>query len=107
MRGPVPAGAQLPAYVEATGVNGVSIDWAAEPSLVRERVQTKVAVQGNLDPLVLIAGGEALDRAVDDVLANFAQGRLIFNLGHGVLPETNPAHVRAMVNAVKELSAQP
>ena len=62
----------LPGYVEATGVDAVSIDWAAEPSLIRERVQTKVAVQGNLDPLVLIAGGEALDRAIDDVLANFA-----------------------------------
>ena len=68
------AGALLPAYVEATGVNAVSIDWAAEPSLIRERVQSRVAVQGNLDPLVLIAGGAALDRAVDDVLANYAPG---------------------------------
>ena len=66
------AGALLPAYVEATGVDAVSIDWAAEPSLIRERVQSRVAVQGNLDPLVLIAGGAALDRAVDDVLANYA-----------------------------------
>ncbi len=59
---------------DATGVDAVSIDWAAEPSLIRERVQNRVAVQGNLDPLVLIAGGAALDRAVDDVLANYAQG---------------------------------
>ena len=51
------AGALLPAYVEATGVDAVSIDWAAEPSLIRERVQNRVAVQGNLDPLALIAGG--------------------------------------------------
>ena len=58
------AGAMLPAYVEASGVNAVSIDWAAEPTLIRERVQSRVAVQGNLDPLVLIAGGAALDRAV-------------------------------------------
>ena len=88
-------------YVEATGVDAVSIDWAAEPSLIRERVQTKVAVQGNLDPLVLIAGGEALDRAVDDVLANFAGGRLIFNLGHGIQPETPIAHVEQMVERVR------
>src|SRR5262249_2683910 len=74
------AGALLPAYVEATGVNAVSIDWTAEPSFIRERVQSRVAVQGNLDPLALIAGGVALDRAVDDVLANYAKGRLIFNL---------------------------
>ncbi|MDO9059582.1 MAG: uroporphyrinogen decarboxylase family protein, partial [Bradyrhizobium sp.] len=95
------AGAQLPGYVETTGVDGVSIDWAAEPSLIRERVQTKVAVQGNLDPLVLIAGGEALDRAVDDVLANFAGGRFIFNLGHGIQPETPIAHVEQMVARVR------
>ena len=68
------AGALLPAYVEATGVNAVSIDWAAEPSLIRERVQNRVAVQGNLDPLALIAGGAALDRAVDDVLAELRRG---------------------------------
>jgi uroporphyrinogen decarboxylase len=95
------AGAQLPAYVEATGVNAVSIDWAAEPSLIRARVQSRVAVQGNLDPLVLIAGGPALDRAVDDVLANYAGGRFIFNLGHGIQPETPIAHVEQMLKRVR------
>ena len=96
------AGAQLPGYVEATGVNGVSIDWTAEPAFIRERVQSRVAVQGNLDPLVLITGGAALDRAVDNVLANFAQGRFIFNLGHGIQPETPIAHVEQMVRRVRE-----
>jgi uroporphyrinogen decarboxylase len=95
------AGALLPGYVEATGVDAVSIDWAAEPSLIRERVQTRVAVQGNLDPLALIAGGAALDRAIDDVLASYAQGRLIFNLGHGIQPETPIAHVEQMVKRVR------
>jgi len=96
------AAGQLPAYVEATGVNAVSIDWTADPSFVRERVQSKVAVQGNLDPLALIAGGAALDRAVDDVLANYGKGRLIFNLGHGIQPETPIAHVERMVARVRE-----
>jgi uroporphyrinogen decarboxylase len=95
------AGALLPGYVEATGVDAVSIDWAAEPSLIRERVQNRVAVQGNLDPLVLIAGGAALDSAVDDVLANYAKGRLIFNLGHGIQPETPIAHVERMLKRVR------
>ena len=95
------AGALLPSYVEATGVDAVSIDWTSEPSLIRERVQSRVAVQGNLDPLVLIAGGDALNRAVDDVLANFASGRLIFNLGHGIQPETPIAHVEQMVKRVR------
>jgi uroporphyrinogen decarboxylase len=94
-------GALLPAYVEATAVDGVSIDWAAEPALIRTRVQNRVAVQGNLDPLVLIAGGAALDRAVDDVLENYGSGRLIFNLGHGILPETPIAHVEQMIQRVR------
>src|SRR5258708_32010056 len=95
------AGALLPAYVETTGVNAVSIDWAAEPSLIRERVQSRVAVQGNLDPLALIAGGAALDRAVDDELANYAQGRLSFNLGHAIQPDTPIAHVEHILNRVR------
>jgi uroporphyrinogen decarboxylase len=95
------AGALLPHYVETTGVDAVSIDWAAEPALIRERVQSKVAVQGNLDPLVLIAGGSALDSAVDDVLSNYAAGRLIFNLGHGIQPETPIAHVEQMLKRVR------
>ncbi|HEV2155614.1 uroporphyrinogen decarboxylase [Bradyrhizobium sp.] len=95
------AGAQLPGYVEATGVNAVSIDWTAEPAFIRERVQSRVAVQGNLDPLVLITGGAALDRAVDSVLASFAQGRFIFNLGHGIQPETPIAHVEQMLKRVR------
>lgn len=96
------AGALLPAYVGATKVNAVSIDWTAEPSLIRERVQNRVAVQGNLDPLALLAGAAALDRAIDDVLANFSQGRLIFNLGHGILPETPIAHVEQMIRRVRD-----
>jgi uroporphyrinogen decarboxylase len=96
------AGALLPAYVGATRVDAVSIDWTAEPSLIRERVQSRVAVQGNLDPLALIAGGGALERGIDDVLSNYAQGRLIFNLGHGILPETPIAHVEQMVERVRD-----
>jgi uroporphyrinogen decarboxylase len=95
------AGAQLPGYVEATGVDAVSIDWTAEPALVRERVQNRVAVQGNLDPLVLVCGGAALDRAIDEVLSNYAAGRLVFNLGHGILQETPIAHVERMLNRVR------
>jgi uroporphyrinogen decarboxylase len=95
------AGALLPGFVERTGVNGVSIDWATEPKMVREQVQNRVVVQGNLDPLVLIAGGAALDQAVDDVLANFSAGRHIFNLGHGIQPETPIAHVEQMVKRVR------
>jgi uroporphyrinogen decarboxylase len=95
------AGGLLPDYVATTGVDAVSIDWTAAPALIRERVQSKVAVQGNLDPLALIAGGDALDQAVDDVLSNYAAGRLIFNLGHGIQPETPIAHVEQMIARVR------
>ena len=95
------AGALLPGYVETTGVNAVSIDWTAEPLLIRKQVQNHVAVQGNLDPLALIAGGNALDQAVDEVLTNYASGRLIFNLGHGIQPGTPIAHVEQMLKRVR------
>ena len=92
----------LPYDVAATGVNAVSIDWTAEPAMIRERVQSKVAVQAKPDPLALIAGGAALDRAIHDVLANYGKGRLIFNLGHGIQPETPIGHVEQMVRRVRE-----
>jgi len=95
------AGALLPDYVTQTNVDAVSIDWTAAPSLIRDQVQSRVAVQGNLDPLALIAGGATLDQAIDDVLENFAAGRLIFNLGHGIQPETPIAHVEQMVARVR------
>jgi uroporphyrinogen decarboxylase len=58
-------------------------------------------VQGNLDPLVLLAGGRALDRAIDEILEAFAAGPFIFNLGHGILPETPIAHVEQMLARVR------
>ncbi len=96
------AGASLPAFVDSTKVDAVSIDWTAEPGFVRQRVQSRVAVQGNLDPLVLLEGGRALDQAIDDVLANFGSGPLIFNLGHGILPATPIAHVEQTLNRLRK-----
>ncbi len=98
---PRSAGALLADYVAAVPVDGVSIDWTAEPRFVREQVQTGAAVQGNLDPLALLAGGAALDAGVDAVLESYAAGRFIFNLGHGILPETPIAHVERMLRRVR------
>jgi len=69
--------------------------------LIRARVQNRVAVKGNLDPMVLITSGARLVRAVDEVLANYGRGRLIFNLGHGIQPETPIAHVEQMLKRVR------
>ncbi len=63
-------------------------------------LQPRVAIQGNVDPLALLAGGEALDREVDDVMT-LAEGPLIFNLGHGILPATPIAHVERMLKRVR------
>jgi uroporphyrinogen decarboxylase len=95
------AGAMLARYVEGVPVDAVGLDWMAEPKFVREKIQSRVPIQGNLDPLALLAGGAALDRGVDCVLDNFAKGPLIFNLGHGILPETPVAHVEQMLRRVR------
>jgi uroporphyrinogen decarboxylase len=95
------AGASLAGYIEQVSVNAVSIDWTADPAFIRQRVQSRVAVQGNLDPLVLLAGSAALDRAIDDILADFGTGPFIFNLGHGILPETPIAHVEQTLRRIR------
>ena len=58
-------------------------------------------IQGNLDPIALIAGGAALDKAVDDILAATAGAPHIFNLGHGILPETPIAHVEQLLRRIR------
>jgi uroporphyrinogen decarboxylase len=95
------AGSQLPRYVAETGVDAAGLDWMIDRDFARERVQSAVPVQGNLDPMVLLAGGVALDRAVDAVMQAFADGPFIFNLGHGILPETPIAHVEQMLKRVR------
>jgi uroporphyrinogen decarboxylase len=95
------AGTSLPRYVAETAVNAVGLDWMIDRTFARDHVQSRVPVQGNLDPLVLVAGGAALDHAVDVVLEAFAGGPFIFNLGHGILPETPIAHVERMLERVR------
>jgi uroporphyrinogen decarboxylase len=95
------AGAMALPYVEMTGVSGVGIDWTFERAIARDALQSRVPVQGNVDPLALLAGGVALDREVDDVLRHLGEGPLIFNLGHGILPDTPIAHVERMLKRVR------
>jgi uroporphyrinogen decarboxylase len=98
---PRSAGTLLARYIEAIPVDAVGLDWTVDRAFVRERVQSRVAVQGNLDPLVLVAGGAALDRAVEAVLEAFADRPFIFNLGHGIVPETPIAHVESMLRRIR------
>jgi uroporphyrinogen decarboxylase len=95
------AGSNLARYVDRVPVNAVGLDWMIDVDFARETVQKRRPVQGNLDPLVLRAGGVALDRGVDAVLKAFADGPFIFNLGHGILPDTPIAHVEQMIRRVR------
>jgi len=95
------AGSLLPLYAHHTDVDAVGLDWMIDKTFARYQVQRLKPVQGNLDPLALLAGGEALDRAVDDVMAAFAEGPFIFNLGHGILPETPIENVERMIKRVR------
>jgi uroporphyrinogen decarboxylase len=95
------AGVLLARYVDEVAVDAVGLDWTIDRAFARERIQSRMPVQGNLDPLVLVAGGAALDRAVDDVLAAFAGAPFIFNLGHGIVPETPIAHVERMLARIR------
>jgi uroporphyrinogen decarboxylase len=96
------AGSNLIRYAEQTGVNAVGLDWMIDKTFARNQIQSVVPVQGNLDPLALLAGGSALDHAVDTTLEAFAARPFIFNLGHGILPETPIAHVEHMVKRVRD-----
>ena len=94
-------GAGLLRYVEDVPVDAVGLDWIADPAFVRDQIQWRVPVQGNLDPLALLAGGSALDQGVDNILAAFSERPFIFNLGHGILPQTPIAHVEQMIARVR------
>ena len=95
------AGAMALPYAEMTGVSAIGLDWTFERAIARDALQSRVPVQGNVDPLALLAGGAALDREVDDVLRHLGDGPLIFNLGHGILPETPVAHVERMLKRIR------
>ncbi len=95
------AATKLERYVETVPVDAVGLDWMIELSFARDRIQTKCPVQGNLDPLALLAGGKALDRAIDAIVETLSPGPFIFNLGHGILPETPIAHVERLIARVR------
>ncbi|RAI44069.1 uroporphyrinogen decarboxylase [Rhodoplanes roseus] len=95
------AGTQLERFIDRVPVDAVGLDWTIDLAFARERIQTRVAVQGNLDPLLLIAGGDALDRGVDAVLEAFRDGPFIFNLGHGITPDAPIENVERMLARVR------
>ena len=91
-------------YARETGIDAISCD-TSMPVGWMQRLQVHLPVQGNLDPLLLVAGGPQLDARVGAILEALGQGPFIFNLGHGILPETPIEHVTRLVNLVKVGSA--
>ena len=93
------AGALVEGYATAAGVQGVGLDTQA-PAALGLRLQSHVTIQGALDPILLRAGGAALDRRIDTLIEQWSAGPYIFNLGHGVLPDTPVAHIAQAVKRV-------
>ena len=98
------AGLLYERFVQETGVNAVSIDATVPLTWAAENLQTHCAVQGNLDNLALLTGGAAMEVEVADILAALSDGPFIFNLGHGILPETPVPHVERLVELVRGTS---
>ena len=94
-------GPRLLELKDATGADALGIDTAVDPHWAARSMPVTTVLQGNLDPLALIAGGQALDAAVGRILAAFRHRPHIFNLGHGILPETPIAHVERLVELVR------
>ena len=99
-------GGQWLEAMAASGCDALGLDWTCDLALARQRVGHKVALQGNMDPSVLLSTPSRIREEVAKVLASFGPGAVghVFNLGHGITPDVPPEHVRAMVDAVHELS---
>lgn len=95
------AATMLSAYTSQVEVSGVGLDTAIDPQHVLKSVPQSMAVQGHLDPLLLIAGGDAMDARVRELLVAFKDRPHVFNLGHGVRPETPIPHVERVVELVR------
>lgn len=95
-------------FVDAVPVQGVSLDQSMDMEWAAANVPENIVLQGNLDPMVLVAGGQTLKTAIDDILAKMSGGttgamgrRHIFNLGHGIVPQTPPEHVAQLVRHIR------
>jgi uroporphyrinogen decarboxylase len=98
---PKGAGAKLAAYARETGVNAVGLDETVDPVWANSVLPEGLPVQGNLDPLALLTGGEVMTSAARHILAAFPDRPHIFNLGHGILPDTPIAHVEQLLKLVR------
>jgi uroporphyrinogen decarboxylase len=99
------AGPLYPSYQQAVGAAGLGLDTTVPLGWAR-RAMPAVCLQGNLDPIALLVGGKALRAEAERIVAALAGSPFVFNLGHGVLPETDPESVAALVGLIKSLELQ-
>ena len=90
-------------YVKATGVQGLGLDSGVPLAWARDYLQSEVCVQGNLDPMLLVSGGRPMRTEIQRILDHLTGGPFIFNLGHGITPETPPEHVAELVKIIRRL----
>jgi len=95
------AGPRYATYAAETGVDAVGLDAAVGLAYARNELQTRVAVQGNLDPALVVAGGPPMEAAARRILRALGDGPFVFNLGHGILPETPVDNVVALARLVR------
>jgi uroporphyrinogen decarboxylase len=95
------AGVQVGSYARETGVDAVALDTGTDLRVAQQLLPERIATQGNLDPLALVGGGEALRAEAQTVLAAVRGRPHIFNLGHGIVPQTPPEHVAELVQLVR------
>jgi uroporphyrinogen decarboxylase len=95
------AGPRLEGLAQSSGADGIGLDWGVDPRWAAATLNPEVTLQGNLDPLALIAGGEALQRDVAAIREAMSERPFIFNLGHGIQPQTPVAHVEQLVKLVR------
>ena len=98
---PKGAGGKLPAYAREVGADAIGLDETVDPNWAHNNLPKDLPVQGNLDPLALITGGDMLDQAITRIIDAFQDRPHIFNLGHGILPDTPIAHVEALVARIR------
>ena len=100
---PKGAGALYGNFVRKTGVTALGLDWSVPLSFAK-KLQQITPVQGNLDPLRLVSGGVALEKGIETILENLGQGPLVFNLGHGITPQTPIKNVERLVKLVRNFN---
>ncbi|WP_424931646.1 uroporphyrinogen decarboxylase [Amaricoccus macauensis] len=95
------AGAGYLAFAEEAGAQAIALDTSVDPDWAAKALQTQMCVQGNLDPLLLVEGGEPLRKETARIKRGFAGGPHIFNLGHGITPQADPSHVDQMLEVIR------